>query len=79
MDEFKEKILMLSKELGQKCELSKLVGRSLTLELKTTKFHLLRKTTTLNKFISKQEDFVIYGMEILNKMWPVSIIIVLLI
>ena len=59
IDQLKEKVVKLSNELSQRCIENKLQGRSLAIELKTTKHQIIRRTNTNESYMYKQEDFVI--------------------
>ncbi|KAJ8506726.1 hypothetical protein OPV22_007612 [Ensete ventricosum] len=59
----------LSKDMQKEC----LLGRTLTLKLKTASFEVRTRATTLQKFVNSKEDILIYASKLLRAELPLSL------
>ncbi|THU65245.1 hypothetical protein C4D60_Mb05t01620 [Musa balbisiana] len=58
----------LSKDMQKEC----LLGRTLTLKLKTASFEVRTRATSLQKFLNSKEDILIYASKLLRAELPIS-------
>nr|XP_009399105.1 PREDICTED: DNA polymerase kappa isoform X2 [Musa acuminata subsp. malaccensis] len=58
----------LSKDMQKEC----LLGRTLTLKLKTASFEVRTRATSLQKFVNSKEDILIYASKLLRAELPIS-------
>ncbi|CAL9093614.1 unnamed protein product [Musa textilis] len=59
----------LSKDMQKEC----LLGRTLTLKLKTASFEVRTRATSLQKFVNSKEDILIYASKLLRAELPISL------
>ena len=71
--QFKDKLLQLANELGDRAKISNLTARTITLEIKTFEYKTHRRSKTTSEFIGTHKDFIKFGLKLLDEMWPVSI------
>lgn len=69
-EQFVEKLREIAEELAERVEHKEMAGRTLTLELKNTKFEIKNRGVTQKNYISTKEELFKAGREILEMLWP---------
>ncbi|CDW84079.1 dna polymerase iv kappa [Stylonychia lemnae] len=67
-----DKVKAMAIELYERLLESQLVAKTLTLELKTSKFNIKQRSTTFHQYIQEKNDIVRASEELLNVMWPIN-------
>ena len=65
--QFKDKLLQLANELGDRAKISNLTARTITLEIKTFEYKTHRRSKTTSEFIGTHKDFIKFGLKLLDE------------
>jgi hypothetical protein len=67
-----DKLSAMAIELFERVDQSKIMAKTMTLEIKTATFEVIQRSMTSNHFMHKKDDIVCEALKLLHQVWPLK-------